>query len=299
MEAQRFPDGRMDRDKPATMVASMQSRVIGFLEEQPVLETAQRKVTEFVQPAIDWLAKIGLKDVLHGRQIGHALHPIAVDLPIGFWTSALVLDLVGAKKSARLLTGVGCASALLAVASGTADWSVTDGRERRLGFLHGTLNIAGLACQALALLSPRHYRRWSWTGSTITTGAAYLGGELVFGRGIMVDHDAWTAGPSDWTRTCGMAQIPDGGVVGVQVEGRKVLLHRDGMQVHAMENACSHLGGPLDEGKVANGVVTCPWHSSQFLLTNGRCVRGPATFSQLRLEARVVEGVVEVRGRAG
>ncbi|HET7339569.1 MAG TPA: Rieske 2Fe-2S domain-containing protein [Candidatus Dormibacteraeota bacterium] len=299
MEQPRPSPEEMDPDKPATMVASTQSRIVGMLEEQPVLETAQKKVTEVVQPLLEWLDRKGIKDVLHGRQIGHALHPIAVDLPIGFWTSAVVLDLVGARRSARFLTAMGCASAVVAVASGTTDWSATDGRERRLGFLHGTLNLAGAACQVAALTSRRHYRRWSWAGSAITTAAAYLGGELVFGRGIMVDHDAWTAGPSSWTPVCGLVEIPDGGINGVEVEGRRVLLHREGTRVYAMENACSHLGGPLDEGKIANGVVTCPWHGSQFRLADGRCVRGPATFSQLRLEARVVGGTVEVRGRAG
>ncbi|HET9780865.1 MAG TPA: Rieske 2Fe-2S domain-containing protein [Candidatus Dormibacteraeota bacterium] len=299
MEQLNQSSDEMNPEKPATMVASTQSRILGLLEEQPVLETAQRKVSELVQPLIDWLDDLGIKDVLHGRQIGHALHPIAVDLPIGFWTSAFVLDVVGARKSARFLTGMGCASAVLAAASGTTDWSATDGRERRLGFLHGTLNLAGTACQVVALTSRRHYSGWSWTGSAITTVAAYLGGELVFGRGIMVDHDAWTAGPAKWTPTCRLAEIPDGGVTGVEVEGRRVLLHREGTRVSAMENACSHLGGPLDEGKVANGVVTCPWHGSQFRLTDGRCVRGPATFSQLRLEARVVDGAVQVRGRTG
>jgi nitrite reductase/ring-hydroxylating ferredoxin subunit/uncharacterized membrane protein len=281
------------------MVASPQARVIGAVEELSLLETAQQKVTRYLQPLLDALERRGWKDLLHGRQLGHALHPVAVDLPIGFWTSAWALDLVGARKSARVLTGLGCASAVLAVASGTADWSATDGRERRLGFLHGALNVTALACQTAALMSRRHYRLWSWTGSAITTTAAYLGGELVFGRGMMVDHDAWTAGPAEWTPACRLVEIPDGGVRGVEVEGRRVLLHRGGVRVSAMENACSHLGGPLDEGKVEGGVVTCPWHASQFRLRDGACLRGPATFPQLRLESRVVDGVVQVRGRAG
>lgn len=293
------PAPAMDRDRPSTMVASRRSRVIGWLEELSVLETAQRQVTTVIQPLIDAVDAKGWKDWLHGRPIGHALHPIAVDLPLGFWTSALTLDVVGARKSARFLTGLGCASALAAAASGAADWSATDGRERRLGLLHGTLNIAGLACQAVALLSPRHYRRWSWTGSAIATTAAYLGGELVFGRGIMVDHDAWTAGPQAWTPTCPLTEIPNGGVKGVDVDGRRVLLHRDRTSVYAMENACTHLGGPLDEGKVTDGSVTCPWHGSRFRLTDGSCLHGPATFPQLRLETRVNAGTVEVRGRAG
>jgi len=281
------------------MVSSGPAQIIGLLEEQPLLETAQKKVTVWLQPLVDWSDSMGLKDLLHGRHIGHSLHPIATDLPIGFWTSATLLDLVGAKKSARLLTGVGCASAVVAALSGAADWTATHGRERRLGLLHGVLNLAGLACQTAALLSRRHYTRWNWIGSAITTGTAYLGGELVYGRGIGVNHDAWTAGPAEWTPTCRLTDIPDGLMKGVQVEGRSVLLHRNGVVVRAMENACSHMGGPLDDGKVSAGVVTCPWHGSQFRLSDGACLHGPATFHQLRLEARVSNGTVEVRGREG
>src|SRR5436305_1495516 len=156
------PGAPMDTTRPASMVVSRRAQVIGLLEEQPMLETAQQKVTGRLQPLVDWSESIGLKDLLHGRFVGHSLHPIATDLPIGFWTSAIVLDTLRAKKSARTLTAVGCASALVAAASGTADWTATHGRERRLALLHGMLNLAGLACQTAALVSRRHYTRWSW-----------------------------------------------------------------------------------------------------------------------------------------
>jgi nitrite reductase/ring-hydroxylating ferredoxin subunit len=66
-----------------------------------------------------------------------------------------------------------------------------------------------------------------------------------------------------------------------------------------MEATCSHAGGPLEEGAAKDGVVTCPWHGSKFRLSDGACLLGPATFPQLRLEARVQKGEVEVRGRTG
>jgi nitrite reductase/ring-hydroxylating ferredoxin subunit len=66
-----------------------------------------------------------------------------------------------------------------------------------------------------------------------------------------------------------------------------------------MEDACSHAGGPLSEGTVLGDVVECPWHGSRFCLADGSVVRGPATFPQLRLEARVSGGRIEVRGRQG
>jgi nitrite reductase/ring-hydroxylating ferredoxin subunit len=168
-----------------------------------------------------------------------------------------------------------------------------------LGLLHGLLNTTALLFQAASVPSRKHYRLLSFAGSAVATASAYLGGELVFGRGLMVDHDAWTAGPADWTPAAQLSELEDGGMKGVSVEGRTVLLHRRGSAVYAMEDACTHAGGPLHEGTVESGVVTCPWHGSRFRLTDGACVRGPATFPQLRLEARVRDGAVEVRGRSG
>jgi nitrite reductase/ring-hydroxylating ferredoxin subunit/uncharacterized membrane protein len=298
-EILREPPASMDPQKPATMESSLRSRLIGVLEELAVLERVQKKATELLQPVVDWAEANGVKDVLHGRQIGHALHPIATDASIGFWISALVLDAVGASRSARLLTGAGNVSALLTVASGTADWTATHGRERRLGLLHGLLNLAGLACQTVALFSPRRSRPWSLTGFGITMAAAYLGGELVYDRAMMVNHNAWLAGPADWTRTCRLTEIPDGLAKRVDVGGRRILLHRKGMLVSAMEDACAHLGGPLSEGEIHDGIVVCPWHGSRYRLSDGALVRGPSNFPQLRLQARVRDGVVEVRGRAG
>jgi nitrite reductase/ring-hydroxylating ferredoxin subunit len=289
----------MDPSRPATMAAAWHTRLMGVIEEQPWLEPAQQAVTTAVQPLLDGAEQLGLKDWLHGVPIGHALHPILVDLPIGFWTSAFVLDLVGARRSARFLTAFGVASALGAAATGVADWSATDGREKRLGLVHGALNLAGTTCQVLALVSRRRFRRYAYAGYALNTAAAYIGGELVFGRGIMVDHDAWTAGPEKWTSAGPLEEIPEGGIRAVEIEGRKVLLHREGTRVDAMEDACPHLGGPLHEGQVEDGCVTCPWHGSQFRLSDGQVMRGPATFSVLRLETRIRAGRVEVRGRSG
>ena len=281
------------------MQSSWSARLLGPLEEAGWLEKASTTVMSWLQPLLDHPSAGPYKDLLHGRWLGHALHPVLVDLPIGFWTSAMLLDVVGARRSARTLTAAGCATALGAAATGIADWSATDGRERRLGMLHAILNVSALGLQVASIPSRRHYRTLSWSGSALATMSAYLGGELVFGRGQMVDHDAWTAGPEAWTPTCKATELADRAAKAVQVSGRSVLLYREGSRISAMEDACTHAGGPLHEGTVADGVVTCPWHGSQFSLTDGACLRGPATFPQLRLEARVREGVVEVRGRKG
>src|SRR2546421_1232985 len=283
----------MERTHPGTMVASWPARVIGPLEEMTWLDRLGNTVSGWLEPVLARPEADRVTDFLHGRWLGHALHPILTDVSIGLWTSALMLDLVGARFSSRLMNATGCVSALGTAATGVADWTATDGRERRLGVLHGLLNTAGLACQLAALGSRRRYRTWAWTGYAISTAAAYLGGELVFGRGVMVNHDAWVAGPADWTAVMPEAELPERSMRGAQVEGRTVLLCRDGGRISALEDACAHAGGPLHEGTLEAGVVTCPWHGSRFRVADGSCVHGPATFPQLRLEVRVRDGQIE------
>ena len=92
------------------------------------------------------------------------------------------------------------------------------------------------------------------------------------------------------------AQLPDGGTVGAVVDGRRVLLHRAGDEVHALDDTCSHAGGVLSRGEVEGCVVTCPLHGARFDLTDGHVVRGPAHHPQPVLPARVRNGWIEVRG---
>jgi len=286
---------------PAALKASPVEQALGALEEMGWLDTIGEAIARIARPVTD---QRGLMDALHGRWLGHALHPVLSDLPIGFWVSVPVLDIAGDDTGATVLTAAGCIAAVGTAVTGAADWTVTDGRERRLGLLHGLANAAGTALQLGALGARlgggRRAGRWlSLAGLGVSSAAAYLGGELVFGRGLMVDHTAWMAGPKDWTPVLDENALAESRTHAVQVEGRRVLVARIGGMVSAMEDACSHAGGPLSEGTVSDGMVTCPWHGSRFRLRDGAVCQGPATYPQLRLEARVRGGVIEVRGREG
>ena len=81
----------------------------------------------------------------------------------------------------------------------------------------------------------------------------------------------------------------------VDAAGVPVLLVRCEGEVCAIAHTCSHLGGPLSEGKLEGDVVQCPWHGSRFNVRDGRVVDGPATFPQPRFEVRTHEGQIEVR----
>lgn len=294
----------MDPARPYTMESSWPARLVGPLEEQTWLDKVGDQVMRLLDPLLKHERAPLVMDFLHGRWLGHALHPVLSDLPIGFWTASLLLDAFGASTSAGLVNAAGSAAAVATAASGVADWTATDGRERRLGLLHGLLNVAGLSLQLMSLGARIRFDRGaavrlSAAGWTVSTLAAYLGGELVFGRGQMVSHDAWTAGPAVWTPVLPAAELADGQARGVEVAGRTVLVYREAGRVHAMEDACSHAGGPLHEGEIRDGLVTCPWHGSRFRLSDGSVRRGPATFPQLRLQARERAGQIEVRGRKG
>jgi nitrite reductase/ring-hydroxylating ferredoxin subunit len=294
----------MEPQQPWTMESSWSAELIGPLEEQPWLDQVADYVMELAKPLLELPQAERVMDFLHGRWLGHALHPVLTDIPIGMWSGSLLLDLVGAHKSAGVLSATGSAGAVGAVASGFADWSDSYGRDRRLGILHGLLNTGGLGLHLLSLSARLRRRKksamaLSALGLSVSTVAAYLGGELVFGRGWMVNHDAWITGPEKWTAVAAEGELTEGSTSRAEVEGRGIVLYKESGRVLAIEGTCSHAGGPLWEGKVRDGVVTCPWHGSQFRLADGAVCRGPATFSQPRLQTRIRGGQVEVRGRQG
>jgi hypothetical protein len=146
------------------MQRSWSSRLVGPVEEWSPLESAGNVVMGWLEAIRRLPGARRATDVLHGRWLGHSLHPVMVDLPIGFWTSAVYMDLMGYRRSARLLTLAGTLSALGAVATGAADWSVTDGRERRLGLVHGVLNSTATVLNAASLVAAKRYRLLSWAG---------------------------------------------------------------------------------------------------------------------------------------
>jgi nitrite reductase/ring-hydroxylating ferredoxin subunit len=77
--------------------------------------------------------------------------------------------------------------------------------------------------------------------------------------------------------------------------GTPILLVRRGSQIYDLAETCSHLGGPLSEGKLDGDIIQYPWHGSRFFIRDGHVVDGPAVHPQPCLEARIQNGQVEVR----
>src|SRR5262249_7349222 len=80
----------------------------------------------------------------------------------------------------------------------------------------------------------------------------------------------------------------------VEVEGKSLALFNVGGTYYALNNACTHRGGPLSEGALNGDQVTCPWHGAVFDATTGEVVQGPATKDVACYRVRVVSPEVEV-----
>lgn len=80
----------------------------------------------------------------------------------------------------------------------------------------------------------------------------------------------------------------------VVVNGRHVALFRLGDQFHALDNLCLHRGGPLCEGAIAQGVVTCPWHGWSFEIATGTMVQD-SRVGVSRHDVCVQDGEIAVR----
>jgi len=275
-------------------------RLVERLERAEALDglagAVQRNVQATVRPG-------ALKDALSGTWLGHPLHPLLIVMPLGCWTSASFLDLVGGRGSraaADRLVAAGVVSAVPTALAGASDWSDTGGGERRVGIVHAIANSAGLACFTASWVARKRGRRVSGValglaGHAFVGVAGYLGGHLTYATGVGVDTTAFQSGPEDWTPVLDASEVPEGRPVGTHAEGVRLLLVREGDEVLALAARCTHRGGPLDEGEVADGCVTCPWHGSRFELATGAIAQGPATAPQPGYETRVVDGRVEVR----
>lgn len=277
---------------------------------QPWLDAVGQPLSQKIHALFKGAGRGGqvVKNALHGVWLGHPLHPVVTDVPIGAWTTALALDARGAltgnagyARAADFALAVGLAGATAAAVTGLNDWSETGGRSRRIGLLHGLLNVSATALMATAYCLRRQEARAAGravgvAGYGIAVAAAYLGGDLVYRERLGVTH-AVIEEPEQFTRVLESAALPDHSMRKATIEDASFLIVRQGQRLCALAHPCAHLGGPLSQGTLKDGSVVCPWHGSEFALDDGHVLNGPATEPQPCFEVRERGGWIEVGPR--
>jgi nitrite reductase/ring-hydroxylating ferredoxin subunit/uncharacterized membrane protein len=247
-----------------------------------------------------------VKNALSGSWLGHALHPLLTDVPIGTWTSATLLDLLGGEASrpaARRLIGLGLLAAAPTAWTGWSDWSDGQGGnddQRRIGIVHAIANGTAAALYGASLVARRRGAHATGVmlglaGAGAVGAGGWLGGDLVFSRGIGVDQTAFDDGPQEWTPALDASMLLDDRPTSATVGTVEILLVRRNGTIYALADRCSHRGGPLHEGELHGDCIECPWHGARYRLKDGSLQRGPSTHPQPAFEVREHDGRIEVR----
>jgi nitrite reductase/ring-hydroxylating ferredoxin subunit/uncharacterized membrane protein len=250
-----------------------------------------------------------LKDVLSGTFIGHALHPLLTDVPIGTWTSATLLDLFGGRASrpaAQRLIGVGLAAAAPTAWSGWSDWGDAepdDDEVRRIGIVHALVNGGAIALYGASFAARRRGAHTTGVllglaGAGAMGAGGWLGGDLAFARGVGVNETVFVGAPADWTPALDASMLVENRPAHAIVGDLEVVIVKRNGSIHALADRCAHRGGMLHEGELDGDCIACPLHGTRFRLADGAIERGPSAYPQPVYEARVNDGRVEIRAAA-
>ena len=252
---------------------------------------------------VRWLGAIfrrmwTIKDLLHGKWLGHSIHAAITDAPIGALTLVIVFDILDLRAAADIALGFGILAMLAAAVAGAADYVDTDDDTRMVATVHATLMTTALVLYVVSLvmrLGPPGADRTiaivvSVVAYLVLVAGAWTGGEVVYALGNMVNRHAWRFGSkSDWMKL-DVTDVPEGTPVAAKAGQQSLVLVRQGDRIYALHALCAHAGGPLAQGRIVDGCIECPWHYSRFELANGRRKRGPTTFDQPSYDVRAAAG---------
>jgi len=289
-------------------------RIIGDFASDSAEAPASKPVDEELQKLLDKVLYANgsssaqkIRNFLNGTWLGEPLHVVLTDLPIGAWTVAIVfdaLDLIRKRREFSLAAdtslAVGLLGAVGAAFTGITDWSDVDPPARRLGLIHGLLNVGVTALFATSFFLRRRNSR---TGGRVSAAlgygfmslSAHLGGKMVYEQRVGVDRTAGESFPDHFAAILAESQLAESTPTRAMYEGVPILLVRRGQRIFALAETCSHFSGPLSEGKLVGDSVECPYHASRFALNDGHVTNGPAVHRQPCLEVRVRSGQIEVR----
>jgi nitrite reductase/ring-hydroxylating ferredoxin subunit len=282
-------------------------RIVSRLEQAKGLD----RFVELGQRAARQLPPGKVRDGLNGVWLGHALHPVLVQAPLGTWLSAAVLDSwqcidawrgvdgrPGAEQAARRLAAFGVLAAAPAALAGAADWSEQHEQQMRVGVVHllAVTAAAGLYGASLAAGDPARGRRLRFAGLAVAGAGGLLGGHISFRQAGGVNHAEAVPHLVEpgWHDVAAVADLPVDRPARVLLGEVPLVVVADGETFQVLADRCSHMSGALSDGDLSDGCITCPWHGSVFRLADGSVVRGPATAPQPVFDTRTRDGILQV-----
>lgn len=282
----------------------------------------------WVKPFGEWLHGIdhaifhaipSIRDLLNGRWLGHPIHALLTDAPIGILFLVIVFDVVALPAAAGWALGLGILGMLAAALAGFADYADTDGKARERATLHSTLMVVALVVYlidaVLRLGGPSGGPASaaaiavSVIAFLILAAGAFVGGDVVYVTGNMIDRHAYRGAGTKWlalepAEVGPDGSIPEGRPIRAKLGINTLVLVRNGEMILALHDTCAHAGGPLSEGRLLDAghrpisdggggsaaIVECPWHGSRFRLGEGHVVGGPSVYDQPAYEVRARDG---------
>lgn len=246
-----------------------------------------------------------LRDLLIGRWLGHPLHAVLTDAPIGILFLVIVFDVLSLGQAAAWALGFGILTMLAAALAGFADYADTDGKARERATLHSMLMVVALVLYLVSFVlrlpvaatggAPAAGVVASLLGFLVLAAGAYVGGDVVYVLGNMVSRHAFRGAGTKWialepAEVDADGGIPEGRPVKAKLGINQLVLVRQGERILALHDACAHAAGSLSEGKLVDGTIACPIHDSRFRMTDGAVVRGPSVYDQPAYEVRPRDG---------
>ena len=233
----------------------------------------------------------------------HPIHPILVAFPIAFFTGTLLFDLLARVLErddfhlvAYYLQLAGIVGAAAATVPGIVDYLYTvppESSAKKRATQHGLLNVTVLVLFTVAWFYRRNNPDLSFVvlfgleaaGFLLMMIAGWLGGTLVYRNQIGVDPRYADAGkwkeeritnPNYPLTVASVNDLKPNQMKLLVIEGRRIVLARTENNYVAFDDRCPHKGGSLAGGSMMCGIVQCPWHGSQFRVTDGSVTAGPA-----------------------
>lgn len=280
---------------------------VEIIARQTWLDPVAEKVGSVAMAVYD-AAGQRVDDLLYGTWLGHPLHPVLTDVAIGGLASAFGLDMLEATTGRREFGAgadasvvLGLVGAVSSAVTGLNDWRWTTAyeRPRRIGIGHAAANVTATTFYLASLCLRRNGSRQAGrltgiAGFSALMLGAYLGGHLVFGERIGVDHAVVELPPTGFVPVLAEDQLPEKTPTQAKAGDVPVLLVRYEGQIYALLDTCAHLGCSLADGNLQDRSIVCPCHGSRFSLDDGTLLNGPATFPEPKFEARVRDGQIEV-----